>query len=95
MRSLGRGCLYNSSMADQELPQEVIAHCEACFNDQIRRDEERERNYLTYEEFKAALEEALSTKFKYDNVFFKLVSELENPEPNRMTFSDFLTIYSK
>lgn len=82
-------------MADSGLPEEEIKRCGKSFETQLGKDDERERDYLTYDELKMALEDALGTKFKRDNIFFKLVSELDNAEPNKITFNDFLTIYSK
>lgn len=82
-------------MADFGLPETEVTRCEDTFKEQIKRDDEKERDYLTYEELKAGLEHLLGYKFRRDYIFFKLISELENAEPNKIRFSDFLNIYSK
>ena len=82
-------------MSDFELPEKEIARCDLFFKAQLNRDEEREREYLTYEELKVVLEELLDYKFKRDHIFFKMISELENAEPNKISFNDLLTIYAR
>lgn len=82
-------------MSDYGIPENEVKACIDAFDRQTKKDDEKERNYLTYDELKDALEEVLGSKFKRDNIFFKLVSELENLEPNRVRFLDFLEVYKK
>lgn len=82
-------------MSDYGIPETEVKACIDAFDRQTKKDDEKERNYLTYEEMREALEEVLGSKFKRDNIFFKLVSELENLEPNRVRFLDFLEVYKK
>lgn len=58
-------------------------------------DLEKERDYLTYEELEKALNALMNHNFKHKNVFFKLVSEIETQEPNKIKFLDLLDIYQK
>ncbi len=82
-------------MSDYGIPESEVKACIDAFDRQTKKDDEKERNYLTYDEMREALEEVLGSKFKRDNIFFKLVSELENLEPNRVRFLDFLEVYKK
>lgn len=82
-------------MAYFGLPAEKLKACADAFDEQLKKDDEKERDYLTYEELRAALEKVLGYSFRRDNVFFKLISELDSIEPNKIRFNAFMEIYSK
>lgn len=82
-------------MSDYGIPEHEVKKCIIAFDNQTKKDDDQERNYLSYEELKEALIEVLGVPFKGDSVFFKLVSELENIEPNRIRFMDFLAVFKK
>ena len=74
-------------MSESDLLKAQREKCVEAFDRQMKKDEERERNYMTYDELREAIEEVLKIKFKRDNIFFKMVSELDNVEPNRVGVS--------
>jgi Ca2+-binding EF-hand superfamily protein len=82
-------------MSDEGITSDEMNRCNQEFEKLTKRDDEKERNYLTYDELKEVLEIVLGYKFKRDNSFFKMVSELDLLEPNKVYFMDFISIYKK
>lgn len=83
-------------MSYNTLNENLIQNCKEIFDEMLdQADLEKERDYLTYEELEKALALIMNDEFKHKNVFFKLVSEIETQEPNKIKFLDFLDIYQK
>ena len=50
---------------------------------------------MTYDELEKALNMLEKDCFAHKHVFFKLISDIETAEPNRVEFYEFLEIYRK
>ena len=73
----------------QQLNERDIENCSKVFNDL----DEDERSYINHYELKHALER-VGVQFNHDNVFYKLISELDD-QSGKITFLDFQKIFQK
>ena len=71
-------------MTEHGIAKAEMDMCVKEFERLTKQDDEKERNWLTYEELKVGLENVLERNFSSDRIFFKMVSELQSLEPNKV-----------